>query len=754
MPSPSGPNAYPSAPGNYPSAPNIQSAGTAILAATATLGGPAQLTEQAGTGLAAAGSLGGSTVVGGVATSTLAATAGLGGNAGVPTGAATLAATGGLSGTGVGVTSGGALLAAVGALAGTPVPPGTSAALAAAAGFAGSGPTATESAGATLAAAAGLGPSVVLIEAAGVTLTATAALGSAPTPLESAAATLTAVAALVAAGVAGPTSTVTLTATGTLSGAITTATVVASAVLAATAGLAASGTGIHQPAALPALAARATLLLTVSGGGFDAPTLWNPTPYDLVDGSGTIYPAGTTRAWPATPYVRRAVLAGLLVTIDGYRFTGFGNPGAPQRDPQMAGLTPTREDRRTVGAGQSQPVDATLASRTVLLPPAAVGVVCEVTKVDQTAYPVTATPHGPDSILGASPVLTVQGGAVRLFGAVDGGWVAVPVDQRVVAGEKRYTAPVTVGAGQTVTGGQTVDTATVTGASTVQGPAALRGGATILGGASVTGGQTVAGGLTSDTALVTGTTALNGGATVTGGLTSDIVTSSGWKLARTTQGNFPGLLAAEADVQLVALNGRLYSADSTNNVARDMNAGVYYGNSVSVTGLLSGTGLQAGVGDVRGGHFYGAYLNLTNNLTCDGIAAGNVGFNNVTAFQVSASGAMYSPAYKPYSDATLKHSIEHLNPEHAGELLDQLQPREFDWRAQPERGRTLGFVAQEMPDRLRYDAPPTEEGGAGLLTYDLVEVLAATVAVVQQQRAQIEALTARVDALEERVPEC
>jgi len=701
MPSPSGPNAYPSSPGNYPSAPNIQSAGTATLTAAATLGGPA--------------------VVGDVATSTLAATAGLSGNAGVPTGAATLAATAGLGAAGVGVTSGGTLLAAVGALAGTAVPPGTSATLPAAGGLAGSGPTATEGAGATL--------------------TATAAMGSAPTPLESAAATLMAVAALAAAGVAGPTGTATLTATGTLPGAITTATVAASVALAATAGLAASSTAIHQPVALPTLTARATLLLTVSGGGFDAPTLWNPTLYDLVDGSGTIYPAGTTRAWPATPYVRRAVLAGLLVTIDGYRFTGFGNPAAPQRAPRVAELTPTGEDRRTVGAGQSQPVDATLAPRTVLLPPAAVGIICEVTKVDQTTQPVTATPHGTDTILGATPVLTVQGAAVRLFGAVDGGWVAVPVDQRTVAGTKTFTAPVTLNVGQTVQGGQTVDAQTVTGTSTVQGLAALNGGATILGGASVAGGQAVA-----------------GGQRVVGGFTADTMTSSGWKTYYDRFGNSAWTTGAGGS-GIVSAGTTLYvtqAADTTQHAALVASAltvdgAISAGGDVHASGNLGATGdLYATIAHVAGinctggdvasttMHVYGTFNG--NGIICTGVDAG-------------PSGAMLAARFTPYSDRSLKHSIEPLPAVHAAELIGQCQPCEFGWHTDPaDHPRTLGFVAQELPERLQ--RPMTTVDGDDLVGYDLSELLAATVAVVQQQRAQIEALTARVDALEERVPEC
>lgn len=123
---------------------------------------------------------------------------------------------------------------------------------------------------------------------------------------------------------------------------------------------------------------------------------------------------------------------------------------------------------------------------------------------------------------------------------------------------------------------------------------------------------------------------------------------------------------------------------------------------------------------------------------------------NQWRFYVASSGQIYAGAttIASLSDERLKENIRDLDD--GLSKIMQLQPRKFDWK-QGEEKDNRGFVAQEFeqvfPDMISEWADESPEGEDPYKTVaaDLIPVLTKA---IQEQQAQIEALTARITELE------
>ena len=131
----------------------------------------------------------------------------------------------------------------------------------------------------------------------------------------------------------------------------------------------------------------------------------------------------------------------------------------------------------------------------------------------------------------------------------------------------------------------------------------------------------------------------------------------------------------------------------------------------------------------------------------------HVRWTSAWRFYVNKTGQIYSTStsISSISDERLKENIRDLDD--GLSKIMQLQPRKFDWKEGKGSGisNDRGFVAQEFeqvfPDMIGewLDESPEGEDPYKTVAADLIPVLTKA---IQEQQAQIEALTARITELE------
>ncbi|MCD2193514.1 tail fiber domain-containing protein [Actinomycetospora endophytica] len=452
--------------------------------------------------------------------------------------------------------------------------------------------------------------------------------------------------------------------------------------------------------------------------------VWNLSPYDLSDGAGVTISSGSVGVQTVTPWLTRAVMAGLLTITDGSPAPALGPVAVPQTAPVTSTIAVTTSPNPTVGAGQRLPVDATAAIATPVLPPAAPNVVVDLVKVDASSHSVIPVPYGADTILPATyATLSAQGAAVRLFGTT-GGWVAVLIapmatnsatqDARTAATlTSIQAAAVTLAGAQSVTGEKTFtspihgSTATLSGslsAASASLTGLLGAGSASISGALSAGSATIAGALGAQSASVTG--ALSAGSISTSGAaTVGSLSSTG--VVSATYGSFSNLVSAPFI---------------------DAGASGFYTTASSSFGAMS-TGPITTTGSINASVSVGATLNV--------VAGGDVhGTNGVFTGTVTSNGTVLT------SDERLKQNFTDIEPAVLDELL-AAPVREWEFTGSDER--RIGPTAQAVPAVLRSTRP-----GSHYLGIKAESLVGALLALAQRQHARLTDLTARLDALEGR----
>ena len=140
----------------------------------------------------------------------------------------------------------------------------------------------------------------------------------------------------------------------------------------------------------------------------------------------------------------------------------------------------------------------------------------------------------------------------------------------------------------------------------------------------------------------------------------------------------------------------------------------------------------------------GQFAKYDNNTTTSQIFV-NFTVNNggIAQGQINANGASQA-AFGAWSDRRLKHNIENLPSQLAN--ITALRPVEFDYIESEGGGHQLGFIAQEV-EEIYPDLVGERPDGMKTLS-SLGKWEARLVKAIQEQQATIEALTARIAALE------
>jgi hypothetical protein len=130
-----------------------------------------------------------------------------------------------------------------------------------------------------------------------------------------------------------------------------------------------------------------------------------------------------------------------------------------------------------------------------------------------------------------------------------------------------------------------------------------------------------------------------------------------------------------------------------------------------------------------------------NRLTSDGdIAFFQKSGTNVGSISVTGSGTTYNTT----SDIRLKTDIEPLE---ATDKLMAMNPVSYNWKADPDGPRSMGFIAQEMRSVMPEAVSGTPDG-EDMMSMDYGRITPILVSALQDAHRKIEDLESRIAALE------
>ena len=165
----------------------------------------------------------------------------------------------------------------------------------------------------------------------------------------------------------------------------------------------------------------------------------------------------------------------------------------------------------------------------------------------------------------------------------------------------------------------------------------------------------------------------------------------------------------------------------------------------NVDNATIGNNLLLNTSTFLGGSTVGMQINATNNISgAYAILIKNSDGNEIFQFKTDGSAASSSGgSFGTTSDRNLKENIVDATPK----LLDvlNLQVRNFNNKSDSNKTKFIGFIAQEVetvfPNLVQGDL----NGVKSIKTSLLIPILTKA---IQEQQSQIDALTARIEALE------
>lgn len=132
-------------------------------------------------------------------------------------------------------------------------------------------------------------------------------------------------------------------------------------------------------------------------------------------------------------------------------------------------------------------------------------------------------------------------------------------------------------------------------------------------------------------------------------------------------------------------------------------------------------------------------LSLTRSYTqANGYDNINIrGADGNTRWAVGYDGRTYALGYSPVSDENMKNTIEIANSESLCNAIDSIKPKTFYFNGLDDH--RLGFIAQDIQQHL----PVAVSEHDGVLSFDLVSVVAALVAKCQDLESRLAAVESK-----------
>lgn len=138
--------------------------------------------------------------------------------------------------------------------------------------------------------------------------------------------------------------------------------------------------------------------------------------------------------------------------------------------------------------------------------------------------------------------------------------------------------------------------------------------------------------------------------------------------------------------------------------------------------------------DVSGTVYGSISLQPVNSATTRRITIENLASN---------AGFAISRAWQTHSSRRWKHDIRRIAD--GLSIIARLEPSNFKWNDDPTNKEDAGFIAEEITNVMPFATAYDEEGQP--IGVDLTRIIPYLVAAVQQQQAQIEALTKQIELL-------
>ena len=154
----------------------------------------------------------------------------------------------------------------------------------------------------------------------------------------------------------------------------------------------------------------------------------------------------------------------------------------------------------------------------------------------------------------------------------------------------------------------------------------------------------------------------------------------------------------------------------------------------------------------EGGSTVGIQLNATNNASnAYAILIKNSDGSEIFQFKCNGSAASSSGgSFGTISDRNLKENIVDATPKLSDVL--NLQVRNFNNKSDPNKTKFIGFIAQELETIFPNLVEESVNGIKSVKTSILIPILTKAIqeqqTIIESQQSQIDALTARIEALE------
>ena len=115
--------------------------------------------------------------------------------------------------------------------------------------------------------------------------------------------------------------------------------------------------------------------------------------------------------------------------------------------------------------------------------------------------------------------------------------------------------------------------------------------------------------------------------------------------------------------------------------------------------------------------------------------------SNVGGVDVTSSGTTFNTT----SDIRLKQDIEPLV---ATDKLMQMNPVSYNWKADPDGPRSMGFIAQEMKEIVPDAVSTTDDDEGAMMHMDYGRITPILVSALQDAHKKIEQLEQRIADME------
>ena len=207
-----------------------------------------------------------------------------------------------------------------------------------------------------------------------------------------------------------------------------------------------------------------------------------------------------------------------------------------------------------------------------------------------------------------------------------------------------------------------------------------------------------------------------------------------------------------AKIQLGSTSDVVLTDSDGNNVLSESGSTVTLTADAANVGSIDSSGnVLVNASSFQGGSTVGIQLNATNNASnAYAMLIKNSDGSEIFQFKCNGSASSLTGTWGSNSDINLKENIIDATNKLSDVL--KLKVKNFNFKSDPEKTKYIGFIAQELETVFPNLVEEGVNGIKSVKTSILIPILTKAIqeqqTIIESQQSQIDALTARIEALE------